>query len=172
MNDFLPKDYTPPTLKSNYLKLLKGKTKFRFLSSPIMGWVYFMIGDDGKNHVFRVRPDGPAPEAKLKAKHFWAAIVYDYSDKELKILEITQVTIQTQIQNLCSEEVWGSPKDYDLVITRTGDRSDGMDTEYTVTPTPKKPIAEEILIEAMKINLDALYDNGDPFEALNHKETT
>lgn len=160
MNTFLPPDYTPPASNSGYLKFQKGKNKFRFLSSPITGWVYFVKGDDGKTYVHRVKPTEDAPEAHLKAKHFWSAVVFDYATKSVKILEITQKTIQGGIMSLIQDESWGSPLEYDICITKTGD---GMETEYQVVPQPKTEVPKEILKEAKKINLEALYEGKDPF---------
>lgn len=164
MSDFLPSDYNPPSSGSNYLKFEKGETRFRFISSPITGWIYFIEGDDGKKYVHRLRPTEKAPEAHLKAKHFWSAIVYDYESKSLKILQITQKTVQTAILSLNANKSWGNPKEYDICVTRTGDL---MDTEYQVMPEPKSFIAQEIIEEAKKINLDALYEGKDPFEEYN-----
>ncbi len=162
-NPFLPADYTPPASGSNYLKFQKGITKFRFISSPITGWVYFTEGDDGKNYPHRVRPNEKAPDARLKAKHFWAAIVYDYQSNSLKIIEITQKTVQGAILSLNANKSWGNPKEYDICVTRDGD---GMDTEYTVMPEPKTKLDDSVYTEALSINLEVLYEGGDPFENL------
>ena len=89
--------------------------------------------------------------------------VYDCKDEEVKILEITQSSIQNAIFALAEDEDRGNPKEYDIVVTRTGEK---LETSYTVTPKPSKPLPQEAqeLIEATKINLDALYDGEDPFE--------
>jgi hypothetical protein len=57
---------------------------------------------------------------------------------------------------------WGDPREYDITITRKG--SD-LDTEHTVLPgkqTPVNPVTKTMFDKA-KINLDALYEGGDPF---------
>ena len=164
MDTFLPSDYAPPATSNNYLKWAKGSTRFRFLSSPITGWVYFTQDDEGKKSAFRVRPTEEAPSAILKAKHFWAAIVWDYQTESLKILEITQKSIQAAILNLNSNKAWGNPKEYDLCVTREGE---DLNTTYSVMPEPKTPIDEEIIEESKKINLEALFDNADPFAGMN-----
>ena len=164
MDTFLPENYTPPTTNSGYLKFAKGNTRFRFLSSPITGWVYFTQDDEGKKSVFRVRPNEEAPAAVLRAKHFWAAIVWDYQTESLKIIEITQKSIQAAILNLNSNKAWGNPKEYDLCVTREGE---DLNTTYSVMPEPKTPIDEEIIEESKKINLEALFDNADPFAGMN-----
>lgn len=164
MNDFLPKDYTPPTSSTGYMKFQKGENKFRFISSPITGWVYF-TEEDGKKSVHRIKPNGKAPDTRLNAKHFWAAIVYDYQSESLRILEIVQKTIQNSILDFNANKSWGNPKEYDICVTRKGD---GMDTEYTVMPEPKTPANEELYMDALKINLEALYEGGDPFEGMKN----
>jgi hypothetical protein len=44
-----------------------------------------------------------------------------------------------------------------------------MDTVYSVIPSPKKVIDQEVLAQAKAtpINLDALYSGGNPFEVTN-----
>lgn len=68
------------------------------------------------------------------------------------------------IKNLARDEDWGFPLEYDLTITKTGEK---LKTEYTVTPSPKKPFPPELYAGymAMNININALYDGGDPFAA-------
>ncbi len=160
MSDFLDKNYELPVSESKYLKFQKGENRFRFLTSPIIGWEYFVKEEDGKSRPVRSRPNSPKPDIKHNPKHFWAAVVYDWSSLSIKILEITQKTIQSQIIDLNANPKWGSPKDYDLCIVRKGD---GMETEYTVQPEPKTPVLEGASEEAAKVVLDALYEGEDPF---------
>ena len=97
-------------------------------------------------------------------------IVFDYADNQVKILEITQQTIQKTIQDLAANEDWGSPSEYDIKITRKGQEKQ---TEYTVMPSPKKPLTEEIKKAALDkpVNLDTLFKNGDPFTIVNGEQT-
>jgi len=156
---FLPENYETPQGAGSYMKLQQGENKFRILSSPIIGWL------DWKDKVpyrfpLKNKPEKPLGEQAIK--HFWAMIVWDYSDQAVKILEITQSTIQKAIQTLAKDEDWGSPHEYDIKVTRKGqDKS----TEYTVNPSPKKALSEDIKTSAKTklINLDALYKNADPF---------
>ena len=162
-NDFLPADYSSPVTGDNYYKLVKGENRFRFISSPITGWVWWTEDKEGNKKPSRIRMSDVKPDPKLKAKHFWAAVVYDYSTRTFKIFEITQKSIQVQILSLNANEKWGSPKDYDLCIVRSGD---GMETEYNVQPEPKTPVPEkEKAANAfLQIELEVLYAGGDPFE--------
>ena len=99
------------------------------------------------------------------AKHFWAFPVWDYEDERVKILEITQASIQKPIKSLVDDENWGDPKEYDIVIKRTGKE---LDTEYTVTPIPHKAMQisneGETVLESIK--LEKLFDGEDPFETV------
>lgn len=165
MENFIPENYTQPVPDSKFLKLEKGETKIRFISSPVMGWVYWTEDPenlDGKRKSHRSRMGDPIPNALLKPKHFWAAIVYDYNAKSVKILEITQKTIQTAIINLNKNKAWGNPKNYDICIVRVGDN---MDTEYSVMPEPNTAqLPPDILSEALQINLEKLFTGEDPFK--------
>lgn len=179
--DFLPDGYKEPTA-SNYMRLVDGDNTFRVLSSPIMGWEYWkvVVGDDGKEVRKPVRKkqgeDLPQNELEINAegdlvmpKFFWALVVYNFGDQKIQILEITQKGIRQAIEALARNKKWGNPRDYNILITRTGT---GFDTEYMVNPEPKEPIDPEIVkkYEAMKINLEALYSTpeypygGDPFK--------
>ena len=152
MEDFLPDGYVMPDSGSGYLKLQKGENRFRFLTSPITGLVWFEEESDGKKSVHRIRPGEKAPLG-AKAKHFWAAIVYDLKSESVKILEITQKSIQSGILNLNSNQAWGNPKDYNLCVVKEGD---GMETSYQVLPEPESGVDQAILDQALKINLNAL----------------
>jgi hypothetical protein len=148
---------------TNYMKpKSEGAHKFRALSSPIVGYIYFK--NDNKPVRSRV-PFDETPDIKPNGKinKFWAFVVYNYNAKRIQILEISQKTIQTQILALKNNPDWGNPKDFDITINRKGTTQN--DTEYTIVPSPHKPVDEAIKTkyENMKIDLNALYDDGDPF---------
>ena len=158
--DFLPNDYDPPKGESRYMKFQGGINKFRMLSKPIIGWEDWK---DKKPLRFKM-DDKPEPVDPSKpVKHFWAMIVWDYESECIKILEITQISIQQVITALSRDPEWGLPFDYDIKVERQGER---MDTKYTILGMPPTPITDEIK-EAYKntpINLNALYDGEDPFD--------
>jgi hypothetical protein len=166
---FLPQDYALPS-ESSYMSLEDGKNKFRVLSSAVVGMMYWKTTGDTRKPI-RKRMGEPIPSTELemnrwgkvdKPKHFWAFVVYNYNDKKVQILEITQKGVMKSIETLVSDEDWGDPKDYDITITRSGK---DLDTEYNVTPSPKKPVDSEIVAdyERMTIHLDALFVGADPF---------
>lgn len=153
-SEFLPEGYTPPE-SSGYLKFAQGKTKFRILSSPVVGWEYW----NNSNKPVRSKIEfTETPDIKVDPKtgksnvsHFWAMVVYDYASESIKTLEITQKGIIKYITSLLNEADWGSPKGYDLVVTREGE---GMATKYTVSASPHKPMSAEVLADYAKSNID------------------
>lgn len=159
MSDFLPQDYEAPEGGGNYMKLKDGENKIRILSKPVVGWVDWK---DKKPFRFPMDKKPEKPLDKNPIKHFWAFIVWNYTDQAIQILEITQQTIQTQIINLTKDEDWGAPFDYDIKITKKGR---DLDTKYSVIPAGKKPVADEIQKAALDkpCYLDALFTNADPW---------
>lgn len=158
--NFLPKDYKSPTTSNNYLKLQDGENRIRILSKPIFGWEDWL---DKKPVRFRLdQKPSKSFDPKKAVKHFWAFIVYNYNDQQIQIMQITQATIRNRLEELCRDEDWGSPFNYDIKIFKKGER---IETEYSVNQVPHKTIDQSI-IEAFKerpINLDAIFDNLDPF---------
>ena len=115
--DFLPDNYETPQGGGSYMKLQQGDNKLRILSKPVIGWL------DWKDKVphrfgFKNKPEKPLGDQAIR--HFWAMIVFDYADQNVKILEITQSTIQKAIETLAKDEDWGSPGGYDIKINKKG----------------------------------------------------
>jgi hypothetical protein len=163
---FLPQGYEVPQAGGNYYKFVKGENRFRIMGSPILGYEYWEE-EDGKRKPIRSRMDAPIDVTHVDdpstIKHFWAMVVYNYEEKKLQIMEITQKTIQRSLRSLSSDPDWGSPvQKYDIVVKRSGD---GLETEYEVMPKPATPMDPGIvqLYHDTEINLDALYDGADPF---------
>ena len=50
MSDFLPSDYKIPTT-SKYMKFKQGENRFRILTSPIIGWEYWVNTEKGRKPV-------------------------------------------------------------------------------------------------------------------------
>lgn len=166
MSDFLPTAYEVPSGSDKYMKFVKGENRFRILTSPILGYEWWI--DQGEKRVpKRVSMDQPLPVTEIddpeSIKHFWAMVVYNYANKKVQILEITQKGIQKTLRALAKDEDWGSPvQKYDIVVTRVGD---GMETKYEVLPKPASKMDEGILtmFEGMNIRLEALYEGTDPY---------
>lgn len=176
--DFLPDDYQIPVVAGNYMKFKDDENTFRVLSSPIVGYEYWIDTEDGKRQPVRKTMTETIDVSKVpdpsQIKHFWALVVYNYKASynsvkkeyigKVQILEITQKSIQKTMRALASNPKWGNPRDYDLVVSKTGQK---LETRYTVTPDPKAPLDPEIKkqYEGMAINLKALFEGEDPFEA-------
>jgi len=167
MTSFLPDNYErPATSGGNYAKLEDGANRFRILSNAIVGWLYW--NSDNKPVRLREKPETLPEDIRMengkpdKIKHFWAFSVWNYKDNRLQILELTQASIQGPIEDLVVSADWGDPKEYDLTITKKGQK---LDTEYSVQPSPHKAVPEEAhkAYREARINLEALFDGGDPF---------
>lgn len=168
---FRPKDHEDhQATGSAYMKWQEGDNKFRVLSEPIVGWIYFTNENKPKRseyypenfHDSKRNPDG----SPSFPKEFCTFIVWNYGTKQVEILEITQKTIRKQLEKIAQDEDYGDIKGYDVTVNREGE---GLETSYQVTPKPPKQ-ADEAILEAYSksnINLKALYDAEDPFTAPN-----
>ena len=167
-NNWLPSTYIKPIGNSRYMKFKKGDNKFRILSAPLIGWVDWDKTGEKPVPVRTREQQLPLNEETFsgeqqKPKHFWAFSVWDYEgDGAIKILEITQASIRDEIFNLYSSEDWGDPRGYGINVKREGEK---LETKYYVTPSPPKPLDERIekAYADENINLEVLFDNGDPF---------
>lgn len=163
MNEtFLPQGYEAPKTGGNYLKFNQGDNVFRILGNPILGWLDWT--NDNKPVRTPYNQQKPTPiKSDKPVRHFWALPVWDYRDKAVKILEITQSGIQNAIQDFFKDEAWGSPLKYDLNVKRTGE---GKETEYAVIARPPQPLSQEVrdAYSSTPIDLMKLFENGDPFD--------
>lgn len=167
-NDFFPdEDYEIPE-SSNYMTLKEGDNTFRVLSNAIVGWEYWNLKDEviRSKEEFSPTPTDIKPNKDGKpgkVLHFWAFVVYNYDAKKVQILEVKQKGLMKYVQGLIKNPAWGSPKAYDIVVSKTGA---GFATEYTFVANPHSALDPEIIASysAMKINLDALFEGKDPFE--------
>lgn len=165
---FLPNDYETPD-KSRYMKFQLGENRFRPLTSPILGYEGWKTFGDGTRKPVRRTMDGSFQPDDVddpeEIKHFWAMVVWNYKEKSVQILEITQKAIMKAIRALSANPEWGTPLKYDLSVVKEGEK---MSTKYQVIPNPHKALAEEVekaWAEAKpKIDLNALYTGDNPFK--------
>lgn len=173
----MPEGYEQPKSDSKYFnpsKVVNGVDNIiRILSKPIMGWLDWKTNSEGKQVPVRIPYNQPKPapnDPEKPVKHFWAMVIWDYKDEAIKIMEITQSSIQDAIYTLDYDSAWGDPTQYDLNIKKEGEK---LTTKYTVTPRPPKPL--EMRIEAAlreaNPNLNELYKNGDPFASKGDNAT-
>ena len=157
---FLPEDYKSPKSSSNYMKLNDGENKFRILSAPIYGWEDWL---DKKPVRYRME-DKPSKsiDPTKPIKHFWAMIVWNYTEEQVQILQITQASIRDSIENMSRDPEWGLPYFYDIKVFKKGE---GKDTKYAINPAPPKQLNPEVEIyfKEKPCNLEALFTSEDPF---------
>lgn len=160
--NFLPDDYEAPQMGGGYMKIQKGENgnRIRILSKPIVGWLSF-IDKRPKRSPFN-QPKPATLDPKNPVRHFWAFIVYNYDEGAVQILEVTQAQVRKPLEILAKDKDWGAPFFYDIRIKKEGE---GINTKYSVTPLPGKPVTQDIIdaFNAKRANLEALWDNSDPF---------
>lgn len=164
---FLPKGYEAPKSNSAYTRFEQGSTKIRILSDAIVG---MEVWKENKPHRFRMDEEitVESDQGRLP-KHFWSMIAWNYKTNQIEICQINPVSIQNMIAAFEMNEDYGNPKGYDITITREGE---GMETKYTVMPSPPKDITKEIqeAYQEKYVNLEALYDGADPFKELDESK--
>lgn len=180
---FLPENYKEP-ITENYMRFQDGKNTFRVLSPAIVGFEYWVTEIKDKQEVrkpVRKHIDERIPQGELGIdkwgnpeypKHFWAFVVYNRQAEKIQILEITQKKVIRGIKSLVDDEDWGDPKEYDITVTKSGEK---LDTDYVVQGKPNKTKVDEAILkeyEEMKIDLEQLFIGGDPFGEKTETQTT
>ena len=159
----------------SYFKPTDGDNKIRIISKPIFGWVAWNEDEEGDRKPVRTKlddqPDMDEYEKDNKPKKFMTVAIIDHEDGKPKIWEITQQSIIKGIKALTANEDWGNPFSYDITINKKGEK---LKTKYSVTPSPKKPLAKELVKEAENkpCNLHKLFDDENPWEIEEDDDTT
>jgi len=172
MNTFLPADYKTPSGNDKYMKFEAGDNKIRILTAPIIGYELWIAGKPKRipmNSKWTPEEINGADINTFTGKkktpvHFWAMAIWNFKAERIQILQINQLKIQGSITALNMDADWGSPLDYDIVINKTGEKTD---TKYNVIPKPKKALSEDIktALKETPVNLNALFSGDDPFSA-------
>lgn len=163
----LPKDVRIPTSSGQFVKLQEGANRFRFLSDVITGWEGWFQKKPFRHpgDTCNIKPEQVDlnQNGKPNINYFWAAIVWNYGEKRLQVLEITQKTIMSPLYDMEQNADWGDLKGYDISINK---KKEGDKTSYTVMGIPPKPLAEDIakLYEESDIKLEALFDGKYPMK--------
>lgn len=168
-------DYSIPKSPSMYMKFEESEdgTEFMPLASAITGYEYWNV--DNKPVRSAEAFDEIPEDIKKKdgkpepIKHFWAFPVWDFADKKVKVLQITQKTIMTAIRDYTRNAKWGSPI---MKYSFTVKRDDSSDiTRYTTMANPSDPTIDYAITEAWEqavqngFDITRLYEGGDPFTA-------
>jgi hypothetical protein len=166
-------------------KLDEGKPfRYRFLGAAITGYSTW-VETDGKSKPVRWRekPEGDEIPGNLQInkqsgkpadiKRFVAGFVWDYSKERISVLIIDQKTILQELHAAIIDPDFGDPQYYDVKITR---KKENDFTKYALKASPPKPVGTQIdeAYEALLANgadLEALFDNGNPFEPEASKAT-
>ena len=162
---FLPATYEAPKSQGSYMKLQDGENRIRILTQCVFGWEDWTLDKKPVRYRMDNKPE-KSIDPKKPIRHFWVMVVWNYKEECLSILEITQATVRERIQELSVDTDWGQPFGYDLKIIKSGKE---ILTKYVVNPMPHKsldPSIKEIFMEK-PINLEAFFDNTDPFSDAN-----
>lgn len=160
---------------SNYMKFQDGDNRFRILGSfaegtAIQGIQYWKTVEGTRKPV-RIHRNDSVPMEELEInkfgeqdtpKFFWALPVWNYEEKRVQILEITQKTVLNFIKKQIDNPKWGNPRNYDFIVTK---EKQGEKTVYTVTNDPKEDLDKTILkqYEDTSIDINKLFLGEDPF---------
>lgn len=163
--DFLDPNYKVPEKPSPYMKFHQGENRFRILSKAITGYEGWTQATGGKP--IRKRPGVTFTTNEVDPstiKHFWAFFVWNFELSKVQVLQLTQTSLMKPIASLTKNKAWGDPTKYTIIVDKSGEK---LETEYVVNPEPPTALDEEATKawEAIKdkVNLEALYDAGDPF---------
>lgn len=146
MGSSYPAGYKPQTSGGSFTRLTPGDHRLRIMSSPLIGYEVWSDNADGTRAVSRFTHQVPG------SKEFNAFVVWNYQTNQIEILSLTQKGLIGDLFNLDSDPDWGELRNYDIVINRTG--ASMMDTRYTLTPKPAKPVTEEIAKALVEADID------------------
>lgn len=108
--------------------------------------------EDGKSYKLRVlgEPYVYTSEYKGDISTRFAITVYNQTDGQAQIVMLPKSAFG-KIYDLVENEDWGDPGEYDITIKRTGT---GLETEYSLAPSPKKPLEDSKRAEVESILLE------------------
>lgn len=107
--------------------------------------------EDGKTYKLRIIGEPYVYQSEFNGdlSTRFALTVYNQTDKKAQIVMLPKGAFGT-IFDLVENEDWGDPEAYDIAIKRTGA---GLETEYSIAPSPKKEIEKEKKEEVEAITL-------------------
>ena len=137
------------------------KKPFRFIAEPSAADITEELGDFTQ----RLNYAGTAVEAPKFALSFFC---FDFKDAKIKVFEVSQKTLIKELDKLSHDEDYADLHAWDLKFCRTGT---GMETEYSILPSPRKKGSQEAIDAAWEqakgagYDLTRLLDGGNPFSA-------
>lgn len=163
----IPKDTKIPASSSQFAKLKDGANRFRFLSDVVVGWEGWKDKKPFRHPgaVCKIKPEQVDlnQNQKPNINYFWAMVVWNYSEKRVQVLELTQKTIMGALYDMEQNPDWGDLKNYDIEINR---KKEGDRTVYSVLAIPPKPLAPEIIqaYEEADVKLDKIFEGEYPMD--------
>jgi len=138
-----------------------GKSKpFRFASEPSPDDLTLAFGDFTR----RMNREGSGPEP---IKFALALPVYNFEAAQVQILQLGQKSIIRELDNISQMPDYDDLTAIDFILGKVGA---GLDTEYKVTPVPRKKGADKDITAAWEesraagFDISRLLEGGDPFK--------
>lgn len=163
----LPNGVQIPKSSGQFMKLQDGKNKFRIMSNVIHGWECWKdkkpTRHEGQECKFKPEEADLNQNGRPNINYFWAMGVWNYEEKRIQTLQITQKTIMEPLLNYEQNPEWGDLKGYDIEVLK---KKEGDKVSYIVSAIPPKPVAPEIVkaYEEAKVDLSKLFDGKYPME--------
>jgi len=138
-----------------------GKAKpFRFPSEPSPDDLALAFGDFTR----RMNREGTGPEP---VKFALALPVYVFEDAQVQVLNLTQKSLIRELDAVSQMEDYSDITAIDFLLGKEGS---GLNTEYKLTPVPRKKAADKEIsaawsdAKAAGFDLSRLLTGGDPFK--------
>src|ERR1017187_7826167 len=126
---------------SQFGKFIVGVNRFRVLSDVITGWEGWKDQKPFRHegNVCKIKPEQVDlnQNGNPNINYFWAVTVWNYTDKKIQVLEITQKTIMKVLKDFEDSADWGDLKGYDIEVNKT---KNGDKTAYQTIAIPPKAI--------------------------------
>lgn len=156
----IPQGTEIPQSSGQFMKFQEGKNRLRVLSDIVTGFEGWRNNKPFRqeDQICKIKPEQVDlnQNGLPNINYFWAMVVWNYGEKKLQTLEITQKTIMKVLKDLEESSDWGDLKNYDIEIVKSkvGDK-----TTYTTLGIPPKKVAPEILkaYEETEIDLKKLF---------------
>lgn len=161
----IPKDTEIPKSSGQFMKFEPGKNKLRVLSDVVVGWEGWKDKKPFRQagQTCKIKPEQVDlnQNGLPNINYFWAMVVWNYEEKKIQVLSLTQKTIMKVLKELEESEDWGDLKGYDITISKekVGDK-----TTYQTISSPPKPINPEIktALAESEVKLEKLFEGGYP----------
>src|SRR3990167_3730136 len=161
----------PPSSVGQFAKLQDGENRYRFLSEVVYGWEGWKDKKPFRHEGMecKIKPEDVDKNSygNLAISFFWAAVVWNYKEKKIQVLSLTQTTIMDVLYDYTQQEEFGDVHGYDIKINRN---KEGDKVTYITTAMPPKPVAKEIaeLYAGTDVNLKAIFRGEYPMG--NHQD--